>query len=353
MWGKHVVGLTIIMFVLVCCGGLFISCVAIGVMGSNVYSSVDLKPPSIELRYITYDNATRMLNFAYIVSDEGHGGSSIIKTRVYLYRTPKSGDTDIDPKITVNSHDNISDLDYEIRISLSNIDCVWGTADDNGLVDVKDVEASLDLDLDKSNKVSWFINGTFTFDEIYTECKYYMIVVAVDYYGNAYWVIYNVTSEVHNLTDTSTSTSSSKGRVAPQIAPINMQGSLEPTGLISHYYTIDSTPYIPWIRLRARYQRCFTLAVTTGGRRVEIDALGVKTDDNTHGFGIFILKPYGLWGLGQMKILVDGVERWRIRFMCGVGRYMIAIAMIYVGVACMVAMLILPRRYRRRGGGGG
>ena len=165
----------------------------------------DLSPPAIE------DAACRVKNnrleIRFDVSDAGHGESQITNVGVYLFRTPLRSDSSqqIRKKFIFFGgplYDNITGKPYYIETDLSNIDGDEGTPDDNGLVDITQATGvkvnPVDGKLDESFEV---MAGYADFGgvEIHNDCCYYMIIVAVDYWGNAYWGIYNVTEYVHGL----------------------------------------------------------------------------------------------------------------------------------------------------------
>ena len=290
---------------------------------SLVESTTDLEPPGIDFtpsRDMWTDG--EKLCFSYVVSDEEHGRSQIYATVVGLFRTPRDGDALLSEYNPFGGKlkDDISGLDYEIEIPLANMDGVWGTEDDDGLIDitqatgvkVNPVDGELD---DVTEEIKGYAN--FTGVKIHTECRYYMVVVAVDLYGNAYWEIYDVTDLVHSLV--SGSESSRRSTTKPKVAPINLRGRLEPRGFTSHYYTLNGEPYIPWIKRGNEYQRCLTFVVLTGGRDASISAIGVEADGDACGFGVFILRPYGLWRYGHIEIVVEDGYRFTIIFVHTIG----------------------------------
>lgn len=170
-----------------------------------------------------------------------------------------------------------------------------------------------------------------------------MIIIALDYYGNAYWEIYDVTEYVHKLAGKQASETKTIGE--PKIWTQNIYGKVEPEGIISHYYVLDGSPYIPWVELgRGELQRCFMLNIIPGGHTVRIRGLDIEIESQAVAGGIFILRCYGLWNYGVFTVFVDGVERWMVVFGYTIGLYGLIILVIFAPVM----ILILYRRISRK-----
>ena len=324
-------------------------------------TKVDLEPPEIAFSpadNITVDSGTNRLCFSYLASDEEHGDSRILGTAVALLRTPTGSDEMILPKLNPFSGgilDPLSGVSYSVEIPLKNIDGKQGTSDDNGLVDVTATgieEADLATETTKGDTV-WEVRGNFTFRKypngtlkIHRNCKYYLVIVAVDYYGNAYWEIWNVTDYVHRLANQPATRTPEKGR--PRIWTQNLGGKVEPEGVVSHYYTLMSGPYVPWIRTGGgKLQRCFTLIVAPSGHMVRIVELNVTISQDAEAAGIFVLRCYELWQFGLMRILVDGAEFAVIVFAYTVGPWTLFALLLPLLLVAVAA--VLSRRYGVRG----
>lgn len=92
-------------------------------------------------------------------------------------------------------HDVKSNLDYQFNIPLRDIDPNTDL-DDDGLVEVDEITMEM-LDkeyIDDNITIRFSEHFDFMGEPIHTECKYYMIIIAIYYYGNALREIYDVTS---------------------------------------------------------------------------------------------------------------------------------------------------------------
>jgi len=173
-----------------------------------------------------------------------------------------------------------------------------------------------------------------------------MIIVAVDYYGNAHWEIYDITEYVHKLTPKQ-QTPQTMARRQPKVWTQNIQGKIEPKGATSHHYILGNTPHIPWIRLDGELQRCMTLTIRPGGHTVSIEPLNISMDPNAEVCGIFILRCYGLWRYGTLRILADGAELATIVFAYTIGIQILP-ALLLSPLLLLAFAELLARRYRGR-----
>ena len=305
---------------------------------------IDLMPPQIgSVNIVPSDEK---LNFSYLVSDAEHGGSQIIVTDVLLFRTRVKEGEIITPCYSIVIQDPISGLKYGINIPLENVDGVEGTADDDGLVDVLQTDGvGKKLFRPERPYVEGTITGYFDFQGsvIYTDCRYYMIIIALDYYGNAYWEIYDVTEHVHMLAGKQMFERRIIG--GPKIWTHNIDGKVERGGIISHYYTLDGNAYIPWIKIGGgELQKCFVLNIVTGGSIVKIRELKVEIRSQAIAGGVFILRCYELWKYGTLTISVDGTEYWRIIFGYTIGLYGLFALLIFIQVMMFVLLKGKSRR---------
>ena len=200
---------------------------------------VDLSPPGIDVSDVR--TAGKILKFEYVVDDTKTGDSEIYDTAVILFRTP-IGNESVEPEKIIVLLDQKSGIDYEIKIPLKDIDKNTDK-DDNGLVKVG--EKNMDwLDITEVSPSKLIVEGNFSGFKIYDDCKYYLLVIAVDYWGNARWKFYDVTEYVLKLADSSGGGRRSSGGSPPGVWSNNVVGRVEPRfSLINHYFVLNGVVY--------------------------------------------------------------------------------------------------------------
>ena len=307
-------------------------------------SEIDLEPPSIQFdpkENITLDPEDKLLNFAFVVSDEFYGGSRILDTRVLLYRTPEAGGP-------IQYWGNISEVDpkskesYKIPVDLTKIHS-------EGLVDVLSTDGvGRELFLPEQPYVEGTITGFFNFQghPIYTDCRYYMIIVAIDWLGNAYWEAYDITSYVHSLA--SGSSSKKLATTSLIMEPGNIRGKLW-SGPLSRYYSFEGEYYLPYIVAGPYgYQKCFVMHVVPSKSRVEISTINVSISDCVYA-GFMIPHCDELWNYRSITILVDGKPRYVIEFRVFIGRLVVDVLSCIICLPLMIiAIWYHDRRHRGR-----
>ncbi|MEX0569601.1 MAG: hypothetical protein Q6363_010690, partial [Candidatus Njordarchaeota archaeon] len=127
-----------------------------------------------------------------------------------------------------------------------------------------------------------YVNGTITFSDWEPE-KYYVIVWAVDEFGNARVVPYGVDCD------------SDSGKTSTwKVVSGNIRGYLDPVEDGENYfYTIGEEPYVPYIRNWVGYQRCVVLYFAPGTYL----RLGEETVDGADvcwGYFTFRLEIFGV-----------------------------------------------------------
>jgi len=256
---------------------------------SEIRGHIDLSPPSIVFspeENITIDADGGRICFAYVVSDVGRGGSEILDTRVFLYRTPRGGDP-VQYWGNVSEVGPTADKTYEIPINLTAIHS-------KGLVKVKEItmEDLVATSINDCMEVEYSGFFDFTTTPVYNQCSYYMIIIAVDKLGNAFWGVYDVTSYVQSLTTNKTGTM--KVTAQPSVHPRNVHGKVW-RGLLSHYYILNGKTYLPYIRTDSdEYQKCFVMEILPGNSSVSIPTVNVSAENMVYA-GFMVLRCDYLW----------------------------------------------------------
>lgn len=302
----------------------------------RAYDIVELEPPEFKVLVWNFDEARGELEFKVGINEVGNKElSHIMDFGILIIMKNPDGVSSISVK--PYKSDELTKEDYEIRIDFEKLigekatiipsPASWAGADHLYYIDYPPNVKGGGY-LVRVNKREAFVNGSIRFFDWEPE-KYYIIIWAVDEYGNAKWICLHVASEPWVGDPASVTTTNEAQAVDPERDGVN------------YFYVLNDVFYVPYTRIDyGEFVRGFVIILPYSCNfsfgEVTVCSPGTR-------WGVFILRFEELFKYGRAR--AGGVV---IYFFVDRTYILDGFLMDVVFFACLVCVVAMLGIYRRR-----